>query len=228
MIAIAGISGALRAFMPTSEKTIGRLSVYRRLLKQAAAEGHENVYSHELGARAGATACQVRRDLMGLGCAGSPSRGYKVKTLLERIDLFLDAPDVEPVALVGVGNMGRAILSFFQRRRPKLEITAAFDSDPWKVNRVVQGVRCHALGEIERVAKEQGITLAVLTVPADVAQEVADMLVAAGIKGILNFAPAPLRVPLGIFVEDMDLAMSLEKVAYFARRGDDAPRRGGK
>ncbi len=214
--------------MPTSERTIGRLSVYRRLLRQAAAEGHENVYSHELGKRAGATACQVRRDLMGLGCAGSPSRGYKVQALLERIDLFLDAPDVEPVALVGVGNLGRAILSFFQRRRPKLEITAAFDSDPWKVDRVVQGVRCHALADAERVVREQGITLAVLTVPAGAAQEVADMLVAAGIKGILNFAPAPLRVPLGVFVEDMDLAMSLEKVAYFARRRGGGSRKGGK
>ena len=228
MIDFARLFGALIAFMPTSERTIGRLSLYRRLLKQAAADGQENVYSHELGARAGATACQVRRDLMGLGCAGSPSRGYKVKALLERIDLFLDAPDVEPVAIVGIGNLGRAILSFFQRRRPKLEITAAFDSDPWKVDRVVQGVRCHALADIERVVKEQGITLAVLTVPAGAAQEVADTLVAAGIKGIMNFAPAPLRVPLGVFVEDMDLAMSLEKVAYFARGRGGAPRKGGK
>ena len=132
------------------------------------------------------------------------------------------------MAIVGIGNLGRAILSFFQRRRPKLEITAAFDSDPWKVDRVVQGVRCHALADIERVVKEQGITLAVLTVPAGAAQEVADTLVAAGIKGILNFAPAPLRVPLGVFVEDMDLAMSLEKVAYFARGRGGAPRKGGK
>ena len=214
--------------MPPSERTIGRLSLYRRLLKQAAAAGHEHVYSHELGARAGATACQVRRDIMGLGCAGSPSRGYKVKTLLDRIEFYLDAPVVERVALVGVGNLGRAILSFFQRRRPKLEITAAFDSDPWKTNRVVQGVRCHAMAELEPVVREQGIRLAVLTVPAAAAQEAADALVAAGITVILSFAPAPLRVPLGVFVEDMDLAMSLEKVAYFARRHVRAPRRGGK
>ncbi len=211
-----------------SERTVGRLSVYRRLLQQLLAEGRENVYSHDLGARAGATACQVRRDLMGLGYVGSPSRGYKVKVLLESIERFLDAPDVEEVALLGIGNLGRAILSFFQRRRPKLQITAAFDKDPWKVNRVVQGVRCHALEAAETVIKERRIRLAVLTVPTEAAQEVADLLVAAGIKGILNFAPTPLRVPVGVFVEDMDLAMSLEKVAYFARRRDGAARRSSK
>ena len=126
-----------------SDKSVERLSLYRRLLMIQLTQGADNVFSHELAALAGSTAAQVRRDLMVVGCSGSPSRGYNVRELMEAIGAFLDAPAGQRVALVGVGNLGRAILAFFGGRRPKLSIVAAFDVDPLKVDRVIHGCRCH-------------------------------------------------------------------------------------
>jgi len=209
--------------MATSRKTIGRLSVYRRLLLELEAEGRTQVFSHELAALAGATSSQVRRDLMEIEYTGSPIRGYNVKHLMTGLERFLDAPDAEEVALVGIGKLGRAILDYFQRRRPKLTLTVAFDNDPAKVDRVLQGCRCRRIDDLVQVVRERRIRLAILTVPAGAAQGAADQLVAGGVRGILNFAPTPLRVPVGVFVEDVDLTMSLEKVAFFSRRTSAAP-----
>lgn len=203
-------------------KTVARLSLYRRLLMQLAAQGAQHVYSHELAALAGSTATQVRRDLMAVGCTGSPSRGYHVGELMEGIGKVLDAPEGQRVGLVGVGNLGRAILAYFGGRRPKLSIVAAFDVDPYKINRVIHGCRCHPMADLARVVDEESIEIAILTVRRDVAQKAADQLVRAGVKGILNFAPVPLRAPAHVYVEDIDMAMSLEKVAFFARKGKGA------
>ena len=122
------------------------------------------------------------------------------------------------MALVGVGNLGGAILGFFVGRRPKLSLVAAFDADRDKAGRVLYGVRCHAMNEMADVVVGQGIRVAAITVPASEAQDVADRLVRAGVRGILNFAPVRLRVPAGVYVEDVDVTMALEKVAYFARQ----------
>jgi len=202
-----------------SRRTIGRLSLYRRLLNEMQAEGSLSVYSHDLAAKAGVTAAQVRRDVMYVGYTGSPTRGYSVSGLAEAIGTFLDAPEPQSVALVGVGNLGRAILAFFSGRRPKLSVVATFDSDPNKIGRVIHGCRCYAVDEMETRLPEMGVGVAILTVPAGAAQGVAEMLVRAGVRGILNFAPVPLRLPQTVFVEDIDMTVSLEKVAYFARQG---------
>lgn len=202
-----------------SVKTIGRLSLYRRLLNRMLATGANSVYSHQLAALAGGTAAQVRRDVMAVGYSGSPKRGYDIKDLIESIGNFLDAPEGLGVALVGVGNLGRAIMSYFAGRRPKLSIVAAFDVDPYKVNRVIHGCRCYPITEIDSVLQKIKVGVAIISVPANEAQAIADTLVRAGIKGLLNFAPVPLRVPHGVYVEDIDMTMSLEKVAYFARSG---------
>lgn len=165
----------------------------------------------------GVSAAQVRRDLMVVGYTGSPIRGYDVRELVDSIGAFLDSPRGQGVALVGVGNLGRAILTYFSGRRPKLSITAAFDSDPHKVNRLIHGCRCYPMEELTKICQEQEIRVAIITVPASAAQAVTESLVRAGVRGILNFAPTPLRVPGNTYVEDMDITMSLEKVAYFAR-----------
>jgi len=201
-----------------SERSIGRLSLYRRLLNVLQGEGVRNIYSHQLAAMAGCTAAQVRRDLMAVGYSGSPTHGYEVPRLIESLREFLDAPGGQGVALVGVGNLGKAILSYFTGRRPNLQIAAAFDSDPYKVNRVIHGCRCYSMEHLAEVAEGQGIRLAIITVPAQAAQAVADALVQAGVRGILNFAPVRLRVPDHVHVEDIDMTVSLEKVAYFARQ----------
>lgn len=202
-----------------SEKTIGRLSLYRRLLNQLAAEGIENVYSHQLASLVGGTAAQVRRDIMVIGYTGSPARGYDVPQLIESIGKFLDHPQGQSAALIGVGNLGRSILAYFSGRRPKLAIVAAFDNDPNKVDRLIHGCRCYSILEMNEVIQEKNIRLGIVCVPASEAQGVADSLVYAGVRGILNFAPVPLRVPQTVYVEHIDMTMSLEKVAYFARPG---------
>jgi redox-sensing transcriptional repressor len=202
-----------------SQRTVGRLSLYRRLLNALAAQGTKNVYSHQLAAMAGATAAQVRRDLMAVGYMGTSIRGYDIEELIKSIGSFLDDPQGQSAALVGIGNLGRAILSYFTGRRPNLSIVAAFDVDPGKVGRVINGCRSYPLEELETVTRELDIRLGVLTVPAAAAQSVAESMVRAGIRGILNFAPAPLKMPAGVYVEDIDMTMSLEKVAYYARQG---------
>jgi redox-sensing transcriptional repressor len=199
-------------------KTIGRLSLYRRLLHGLLQTGKESVHSHELADLADATAAQVRRDLMVVGRAGTPRRGYNVRDLIDGIGAVLDAPMTQGVALVGAGNLGRAILAFFRGRRPKLSIMAAFDVDPAKIGQVIDGVRCYPAEEMERVIGEKNLRVGIVTVPASEAQRVADALVRSGVRGILNFAPVPLRVPDGVFVEQTDMTMSLEKAAYFARQ----------
>jgi len=201
-----------------SHETIGRLSRYRRLLTQRMESGVENVYSHELASVAGVSAAQVRRDMMSVGANGSPISGYDIAALIECVGAELDDPLGGRAALVGVGNLGRAILTFFQGRRPKLSIVAAFDSAPAKAGRVICGCRCHLMDDLARVVAEQKITVGVIAVPAAVAQTVAENLQDAGVRGILNFAPATLRVAPETYAEDIDMTMALERVAYFAGR----------
>jgi len=201
-----------------SEKTVGRLSLYRSVLSRLLRAGTSHIYSHQLAALAGVTASQVRRDLMATGYSGSPAKGYAVGELLASIGRSLDAPEPEAVALVGIGNLGRAIMAFFAGRRPNLSVVAAFDRDEYKVGRVIHGVRCYPMPDLGRLLVELGIHIGIITVPASEAQDVADRLARAGVTGILNFAPVRLRVRQGVFVEDVDVTMSLEKVAYFSRQ----------
>jgi redox-sensing transcriptional repressor len=203
---------------PTSERTIGRLSLYRRILGHLKTDGRPYIHSHQIAALCGVTPAQVRRDLMSIGYSGSPNRGYDTSELLWSIEDFLYDSKGQNVALVGVGNLGRAILAYFTGRRPRLTVVAAFDNDPAKHSRVILGCRCHPLEQIEPVVRAQGIQVGILTVPASAAQQVAERLVEAGVTGLLNFAPVALRLPLHVHVEDIDLAMSLEKVAFFSRR----------
>jgi len=201
----------------TSAKTIGRLSLYRLLLDNLRRDGAITVYSHELAAAANCSAAQVRRDLMSLDYTGSPVHGYRILDLIESIDNFLDHPAGQSVALVGVGNLGRAILSYFRGRRPKLSIVAAFDEDEHKTNRVINGTWCYPMSELRAVVREKNVLVGIITVPPSAAQAVADRLVEAGVRGLLNFAPARLKAPPQVYLEDVDMTMSLEKVAYFSR-----------
>ena len=204
----------------TSGKTIGRLSLYRRVLYGLLAEGERSIYSHQLASLVGGTPAQVRRDVMAVGYTGSPSRGYDIQELAVGIGNYLDAAEGQGVALVGVGNLGRAILAYFSGRRPRLTIEAAFDNDPAKVGRAIHGCRCYSIKELGRVVREQGIQIGLITVPADAAQIVADRLCESGVRGLVNFAPVRLRLPEHVYVEDIDMTMSLEKVAFFARHRD--------
>lgn len=204
-----------------SERTIGRLALYRRLLTVALDQGEENLFSRQLAEMSGNSAAQVRRDLMVVGYDGSTTRGYSVRELLQSLSRYLDRPGGEPVALIGIGNLGRALMTYFTGRRPNLRIVAGFDVDPYRHGRVIHGCRCHPMDSLAEVIAEQGIRVAILAVPGREAQAAADAAVRAGVQGILNFAPVPLHLPGHIHVESIDLTMSLEKVAYFSRNEPD-------
>jgi len=207
-----------------SGKTVARLGLYRRLLYGLQEEGERHIFSRQLAGMASGTAAQVRRDMMALGYSGSPVLGYDVDELIKSIATFLDAPEGQRIALAGVGNLGHAILAYFSGRRPKLSIVAAFDVDPKKVNRRIRGCPCHPLEQIGTVVAERNIDVGILTVPEEVAQDVAEQLYNAGVRGLLNFTPARLSLPEDIDVEDYDIATCLEKVAYFAREGNQEAR----
>jgi len=201
-----------------SRKTVGRLSLYRRLLAAEAGQPSGHVYSHTLADRVGVTASQVRRDFMAIGYGGSTAKGYDVPLLLEHIAAFLDPPEAQNMGLAGVGNLGRALLAFFARRRPTLSVVAAFEKDASKSGRVILGCPCHPIGALPERVPELGITVGIIAVPADEAQTVADAFVNAGVCGLLNFAPIPLSVQSSVCVEDVDLTTLLDTVAFFARQ----------
>jgi len=201
-----------------AEQTIGRLSLYRRLLERLLDENKRRVFSHEIAEITGFTAAQVRRDLMGPGPSGNSRHGYDVGELIQAIDDYLDHPGGQRVAVIGIGNLGRALVAFFSGRRPNLSVVAGFDSDPQRVNRVINGCRIYPMESLSEVVVDQNISVAMIAVPAANAQSVAKLCVEAGVSGILNFAPVHLRTPASVYVSDVDLAMSLEKVAFFARQ----------
>ena len=201
-----------------SHRTVGRLTLYWRSLRDLAPEGRSHVFSHDLATKARVTAAQVRRDLMVLGYTGTPAHGYDIGKLREHIQAFLFPAAEQRVALAGVGNIGRALLKFFAGRRPTLRIAACFERNAEKFDRLIGGCPCHSIEVAESVIRDLGITVGVIAVPAEEAQFVANLFVSAGIRGILNFARIPLQVPPKIYVEDIDLAMSMDKVAYFARQ----------
>lgn len=202
----------------TPVKTVERLSFYRRLIEEMLKNGKKSVYSHELADLSGVTSSQVRRDFMFIGTQGRANTGYDLKELKEGIDQFLVSHEPDGVVLVGVGNLGRAILAFFHGRRPNLVIKACFDKDPDKVGRVIHGCRVYGIDDINNVIKKDKINLAIIAVPVSFAQETAEKLIAAGVNGIVNFAPVKLNVPENIYVDKVDFTMSLEKVAHFARK----------
>jgi redox-sensing transcriptional repressor len=195
--------------------TLGRLSLYRRLLIEQLAAGARQIYSHQLAGLAVSTAAQVRRDLMTIGFTGSPRKGYAIQELVDAVNAVLARSVDTSVALVGVGNLGRAILAYYGNRQP-IRFAAAFDRAPEKTGRILHGCRCYAVEALADVIARENIHVGVIAVPASEAQAVADQLVLAGVKGILNFAPVRLRVPAGLYVENVDLMMALDKVAYYA------------
>jgi redox-sensing transcriptional repressor len=203
------------------EKVLERLIIYRRLLMDLENSEVEYLYSHRLAKIAGFSPDQVRRDLMVIGYSGSPAHGYNVVQLLESIGEFIDSAETEGVALAGLGHVGQAILNYFRGRRKKLEIAVVFDNDPTKVNRMFQGLRCYHTNEIGRKVRGMNIRVGILAVPPEGAQEIAEKLVNAGIRGILNYAPVKLELPENVYIENRDMIMAVEKAAYYARKVDD-------
>lgn len=198
------------------EKTVERLSQYRRTLLNYLSMGKTHIYSHELAELQNITAVQVRRDIMFLGFASAQRKGYDVKEMIDMIGKVIDSEEVLNIAVVGMGNLGTAVTHYFIGKRPKLNIVASFDVDPSRYGTVISGVECFHINDMARIVKERKITIGLLTVPPEVASETAHRLVEAGIKGILNFTTVPLNVQT-VYLEEYDMITSLEKVAYFVK-----------
>jgi redox-sensing transcriptional repressor len=197
-------------------RCVERLSIYRRALLQDRRLHGASIFSHELAFACRLTAAQVRRDLMLIGYSGSPTTGYDVKRLLSSIGSLLDPPQVRQVAIVGMGDLGRSIAAYLMNRSPKIQLTAAFDVNPDKIGASFSGVPCYSVDQLGEIVAAKEIRIGILTVPAEDAQQAAERLIRAGVTGILNFVPACLHIPEKIHVENIDMTVALEKVAFFA------------
>ena len=207
----------LRSDIP--KPTVARLPHYRRALEYLLSTGATVISSHDLAREAEVTPSQLRKDLAYFGQFGTAGIGYDVRELISRLDEILGMSLRRPVLLVGMGNLGRAVLGHLPSYRSGFEIVAAADISEAKVGRVISGIRCHHISEVARLIKTHGIEIAVLTVSSENAQEAAKSLVSAGIRAIVNFTPARLRVPESVVVEQVDLSITLQKVSFYLEIG---------
>lgn len=194
-------------------RTVYRFSLYLRALQRM--EGVETVSSRTLAQVAGVKPPQLRKDLAYLKPMGCRGRGYDVAHLTGVLADVLGSARPQGVILVGVGNLGAALVRYQGFRKEGFEMVAGFDIDVKRERRADLGLVLYPMSELRSFVQERGVRMAILTVPGAVAQAAADELVAAGVLAILNFAPATLQVPPGVVVNDVDLAIELENLSYF-------------
>lgn len=198
-------------------KTVYRLSVYLRCLQRLKTNDIRTVSSEALAKAARVKPTQLRKDLTYFGQFGTRGLGYDVDQLSRMIADLLGTTSLQPVILVGVGNLGLALLSYRGFEQEGFEIVGAFDAETARPREMPPGVRLYAMEELEAVVRQHVVKMAILTVPASAAQEVANRLIEAGITGILNFAPIVLHVPDDVMVNNVNLAIELENLSYFVQ-----------
>jgi len=193
---------------------VSRLSLYLRELQHLVAEGTHTISSGDLGERLNFTDAQVRKDLAYFGHFGYPGIGYRADELIAAIRKILGTDRVWPVAMIGIGNLGRALLGYKGFSRQGFDIVAAFDTDPTKIGIVVEGIQVRDIVTLAEAVRQHHIRLGMIAVPAAAAQNVADMLVGAGIEGIVNFAPVTIALPPHVSLLGVDLAIELEQISF--------------
>jgi len=204
------------------EKTVERLSEYRRTLLRKLSEGTTHIHSHSLASMHGITAVQVRRDLMLIGFSSDNKKGYNVSELIDFISSILDSESVIGVAVVGMGRLATAITSYFNGKRSKLRIVAAFDNDPEKIGRQIASIPVYPIEELPQQCERLSVRIALLTLPAKAIDGIRHIIDASPVEGVLNFTSKPFTPAEGsnIYVEDYDIITLLEKVAYFIKDDD--------
>jgi redox-sensing transcriptional repressor len=198
-------------------KTIYRLSIYLRCLARLHENGIGTVSSEALAKAAGVKSTQLRKDLAYFGTFGTRGLGYEVTELFKKISEELGTSRLQPVILVGVGNLGLALLSYRGFEKEGFEIVAAFDAEPNRKRDKEIKQPISAMEAMPEFVEKHGVKMAILTVPVAVVQEVTNTLVKCGIVGILNFAPIVLAVPEDVMVNNVNLAIELENLSYFIR-----------
>lgn len=195
---------------------VRRLSLYLRQLEAFAAADRQTVSSRDLGDALGLSDAQIRKDLAYFGHFGQPGVGYRVRELIQRVRRILGTDKKSNVLLVGVGNLGRALLSYRGFTKQGFELVAAFDKDRAIVGKTINpgSIRVRPMSEMPKLIRAESVRLGILAVPAPAAQNVADRMVKAGVRCILNFAPTTLQLRPEIAVSSVDLAVHLEQLSF--------------
>lgn len=220
-MALGGMAlGATRA---VPEATVARLAVYLRVLGDLVEQGMTTVSSEELAAAAGVNSAKLRKDLSYIGSSGTRGVGYEVARLVEQVECTLGLTRPHSVAVVGVGNLGHALVGYGGFASRGFPVTALFDVDPDLVGIPIAGIAVEHVEAIPRVCAEREATIGVIATPGPAAQGVCDALVAAGVRAILNFAPVVLVVPDDVEVRKVDLAVEMQVLSFHVarRRGSD-------
>lgn len=200
------------------DETVRRLPIYLRGLLFLSKQGQRSVSSRNLADFLGVNSWQIRKDFSYFGAFGIPGVGYDIEKLTRQIEKILKVDVVHMVALVGVGNLGLAVLAYPGFRMYHFDVAAAFDTNPKKIGKKVNNVKIERISSLSTL-KRRKIDLAIITVPGDAAQQTADALVKAGVKGILNFSPRHLTVPKKVKVLTIDIAMDLARLPYYMPGG---------
>lgn len=195
--------------------TARRLPLYYRYLLLLNDEGKDKVSSTELAEAVQVDSASIRRDFSYFGALGKRGYGYDVKNLLSFFKKILNQDTLTNVALVGVGNLGHALLNYNFKRSNNIRISCAFDINPEITGKITQGVPVYSMDEMKQQIADQQIRIAILTVPQATAQNTADEMIEAGIKGIMNFTPIRLSAPNGVRIQNVDLATELQTLIYF-------------
>ncbi|MGE3819148.1 MAG: redox-sensing transcriptional repressor Rex [Isosphaeraceae bacterium] len=207
---------------------VGRVSLYLRQLEAFERQGCSTVSSDRLGSALGIKNAQVRKDLAFFGQFGHPGVGYRIEEMIPALRHILGIDRDWPLAIIGLGNLGRALVRYRGFRTRGFHVVALFDNDARKIGQTYDGLTVEPIDALRKTVSARGITLGVLSVPAEAAQRVADQMVASGILGILNFAPLTLNLPPTVNVVGVDLSLQLEHLAYKVRtsNGEDVSRVG--
>ncbi len=203
--------------LPLSLASARRLSLYLRSLETFRREGAPKVSSGQLGETLGVSDAQVRKDLGSLGNLGHPGIGYSTNELITAIRKALGIDREWKAVMVGVGNLARALIRYRGFQQQGFRLVALCDIDPSKIGEKIEGLTVQPLGELASVVRAAGAELGIVTVPAEAAHAVADQLVSAGVRGILNFAPTVLKLPPGVSLVAVDLAAQLEQLAFLVQ-----------
>lgn len=208
-----------------SESSVRRLSHYYRVLEEVHGEGKRMISSHRLAEREGITSAQVRKDLSSFGSFGRRGLGYNVEHLRDRIREILGLDRRWRVGVVGAGNVGAALISYRGFQQQGFEVVAVFDRDPARVGLALGGLVVQHVDALAASAASGAFEIGVIATPLKPAQEVADALVAAGVRGILNFAPRKLHVPPGVSLRNVDMTMEFESLSFALSQPRGARRR---
>lgn len=205
------------------EATVARLPVYLRCLLELADSKIATVSSEVLAEMAGVNAAKVRKDLSYLGSYGTRGVGYEVEYLLFQMSRELGLTQDWPVVIVGVGNLGQALANYDGFTQRGFPIAALVDADPSKVGELVHGIAVRHIDELPAIVAEVGVAIGIIATPAAAAQEVADLMVDAGITSVLNFAPAVIAVPDGTSLRKVDLAVELQILSFYQQQRQGTP-----